>query len=450
MKKKILMLTGLLIILKFFIFAEENIKREQAEIFEKVLTLKEAIDLAINNNPEISIARHEQMAVKNKEKQAQATLMPRIAFYADYTNYKDSQRLIQARYNGEPGVFSHDIISAGITGQIPVFDRGRIKNDMLYFRDLSESARYRFERIKQEVCVSAASVFYSILAQQNYIESLRFSLKTMQEHLTRTKKLIEAQKAARVDALRVEVRVADIRERLVREENKLVILYQTLCRLIGLKDVREKLKLQGQLEKEIADLPKIEDMISKALKQRPDYQSIAMELESQEKRVRSVKSELSPTINLQAVYGYKWAINPISDSRGENQQDNASIRLTIDLPVFDGGRIRARIREEEEKLAVINERLRKLELQINLEVQSAISNIISSRERLITMEKIIEQARESLKIERQKYDMEKGTIIDVLDAQSALLEAETGYFRALVDFNISRLQLYLATGENVL
>ncbi|MCM8815512.1 MAG: TolC family protein, partial [Candidatus Omnitrophica bacterium] len=105
MKKKILMLTGLLIILKFFIFAEENIKREQAEIFEKVLTLKEAIDLAINNNPEISIARHEQMAVKNKEKQAQATLMPRIAFYADYTNYKDSQRLIQARYNGEPGVF---------------------------------------------------------------------------------------------------------------------------------------------------------------------------------------------------------------------------------------------------------------------------------------------------------------------------------------------------------
>jgi outer membrane protein len=90
--------------------------------------------------------------------------------------------------------------------------------------------------------------------------------------------------------------------------------------------------------------------------------------------------------------------------------------------------------------------LRRLELQVRLEVETALLNITSARERIEAAGKALTQAEESLRIEREKYDLGKGTIIDVLDAQSALLDAQTNYYRALADLNIAHASLALATG----
>ena len=64
------------------------------------------------------------------------------------------------------------------------------------------------------------------------------------------------------------------------------------------------------------------------------------------------------------------------------------------------------------------------------------------------MQKSIEQAEESLRIEREKYELGKGSITDVLDAQAALLEAQTVYYNALADYNSSVAQWRLAIGED--
>jgi outer membrane protein TolC len=82
-----------------------------------------------------------------------------------------------------------------------------------------------------------------------------------------------------------------------------------------------------------------------------------------------------------------------------------------------------------------------------LDVETALLNIHSSQERIEAIQKAVEQGQESLRIERQKYELGKGAIVDVLDAQSALLESQTSYFRALADFHTALAQLRLATGE---
>jgi outer membrane protein TolC len=43
----------------------------------------------------------------------------------------------------------------------------------------------------------------------------------------------------------------------------------------------------------------------------------------------------------------------------------------------------------------------------------------------------------------------KGAIVDVLDAQDALLESQTSFYRALADYNIAVAQLHLAVGEEM-
>ena len=107
------------------------------------------------------------------------------------------------------------------------------------------------------------------------------------------------------------------------------------------------------------------------------------------------------------------------------------------------------IREEISVLAAAQERLRKLNLQVRQEVETAILDVDSSSERVKATEKAIEQARESLRIETLKYNLGAGTITDILDAQTALLLTETTYYRALADFRTALARLKLAVGGNL-
>jgi len=80
-------------------------------------------------------------------------------------------------------------------------------------------------------------------------------------------------------------------------------------------------------------------------------------------------------------------------------------------------------------------------------VEIARAEMASARERTEATAKAVEQARESFRIIREKYDLGKGVIVDVLDAQAALVLAETTYARALADLAVSDARRKLATGE---
>ncbi|MGQ9621524.1 MAG: TolC family protein [Bacteroidales bacterium] len=190
------------------------------------------------------------------------------------------------------------------------------------------------------------------------------------------------------------------------------------------------------------------ELIGTALKNRKDYRATQLNLQAQEKTVNAARAARWPTISLLGSYGTRWAVEPNVYPQGTHNMENVGrIGIALDLPVFDGKRIDAKIREEQAKLFAIKERLRKFEQQISLEIESAILNINSSRERIYALEKFIQQAEETLRIERLKYQLGKGAIIDVLDAQSALVEIQTNYYRALADYHVALSQLKLAIGE---
>jgi outer membrane protein TolC len=122
------------------------------------------------------------------------------------------------------------------------------------------------------------------------------------------------------------------------------------------------------------------------------------------------------------------------------------VGVIADIPLFEGGQIDARVRQEQARLSAARYRLRELKLQIRLDVETAILNLRSARERIQATESAVGLAQESLRIERQKYDLGRGSITDVLDAQSALLDSQTNYFRAWADYDTGTAQLALAVG----
>jgi outer membrane protein TolC len=252
--------------------------------------------------------------------------------------------------------------------------------------------------------------------------------------------LLNAQKAAKVDLLRTEVRLADIEQQLLRERNVLNIQHDLLANLLGLGQQDEYLEIEGELT-QVVFSTSIDRRIKSAFKNRQDYRSLESRANAQQKRLNIAKAGRLPEISFQASYGNQWD----ADSSRNNEVGQVGVLLV--MPLFEGGRINARVRRERSRLRVQKEGMRKLQLQIQLELKTAISNIESTDARIAVTQKAVKQAKESLRIEREKYDHGKGAIVDVLDAQSAMLKSQKNHYRALAEYNTSLAQYNLAMGE---
>lgn len=430
----------------------------KAEAPAGALSLERALTIALKNNPEVAANVWDVSTAGAKVDQAKAARWPKLTYEANYLKYLNTRPLYESRFQGERRLYSAQQSRGDLILKFPLFAGGRIINEIKASELTRLAEENRLSRTKDELVFNVSSTFYGILSQEKVIDSVRFSLKAMQEQQQKVAKMVEVAKAAPVDLLRTEVRVADLVQSLEKETNILEIQKRLLANLMGLDFSTTSLKITGTLTfEQVSYQP--EPLVAQALEQRPDFRAARDRLASQARKVDVARAGHWPTVDLVGSYGYRGSgvvgvyddRDPTSaTNRGPFYDDDGNLGVTLSLPVFEGGRITSKVREEISALAAAQERLRKLNLQIVQEVETAILDVNSSSERVKSLKKAIEQAQESLRIETLKYNLGAGTVIDVLDAQAALLFTETTYYRALADFRTAQARLKLAVGGNLL
>lgn len=403
-------------------------------------TLQECLEAAMKNNPDIGRASWESEAADADSDVARSKLQPALKLSAGYLHSIDPQSIIKARRVGDPLPFENDVFSADLGLSYPIHTGKRLEKKAQAARLKANSQNKILEFTRDELTYLVTTVFYNILGQKEIIGSLRFSHQTLLEHQKRVNDLFSAKKAAKVDLLRTDVRIAELHQRLIREENALRVLYCQLLNLMGEMNLAQDIAVSGDLE--ISDMPQnFNNAYETALHNRQDYQSLKLRLDAQRKMLFAARSERQPEVALRASYGNRWP-----GRRDLGSEEVGEVYLMASMPIFDGGMISANIRREQAILKAQEESLRKLVLKIRLDVETAISNLNSASAREEVSEKAVEQADESFRIEREKYQHGKGSILDVLDAQNALLDAQTNNFRAKAEFRIALAAYHMATG----
>ena len=406
------------------------------------ISLHKAIEIALANNPALAAEKGEVAAAAARKDAAVSRALPKISARTSYTGYVNEQPLVSIGGNPQGQAFSDEISSARLLLDMPLFTSGRISSGIRAAKLQRKASSQNLARTGNQLVFDVSSVFYGILSQRQVIDSLQASRKALQEHLKDVKNLIDNDKATKVDRLRTEVRLANVREELARARNRLKIKRHTFRNLLGLEYSGKNLNLVGELRFTKRTPPSFKKVLKKAYQNRKDYKAAKREVEAKAKRVDAARAERWPSLGLEAVYGERRDVNDTSTA-----EDVGSVGVALTIPIFEGGLISADIREQKAELTAARESLRKLRLQVRLDVQTALSNLESARERVRATEKAVAQGKESLRIERLKHRVGEATISDVLDAQADLLESQTNYYRALADYNTASAELDLAIGR---
>ena len=118
--------------------------------------------------------------------------------------------------------------------------------------------------------------------------------------------------------------------------------------------------------------------------------------------------------------------------------------MTLSLPLFDRS-LYADLSRESVQMERASQRLVAADNQIGLDVSNAVASVTESRNRVSATEKAVAQGEESFRIEKVKYDTGAGSMVDLLLAQAASINAVANYTQALFDYNAAVVAYRRAT-----
>lgn len=411
------------------------------------LSLEEALDVALLQNPAILKSQKDIEATHGVIIQTKAVVLPRLRAFGNYSFNGGNAEFALAP--GQPSqTFQQDHgWGAGIRLEQSIYEGGRMRSAFRSARHLREQAVQQHRSVLNNTLLEVRTTYYDTLLAAEQIVVNEKSVSLLEKELEDARRRYEAGTVPRFDVLRAEVQVANAKPRVSRARNSWRIAKNNLATLLGYDlptNIWENIPLQlsGRLEREPfdADLPKA---LAQAIENRPELAIVRHSRELAREEIVQARSGYKPSIQLFG--GYEGRDVSFKDDLGVTM-DGWVAGAQANWNLFDGLNAQGKVREARARKEQADVDEADTTRRIELEVRTAYSSFIEAREVLDATEKVVEQAEEAVRLATSRYGAGTGTQLDVLAAETSLTEARTTQNVALRDYAVALAQLERAVG----
>ena len=448
--KRIYLLALLFFAVSFFPPLLSSAAADQNTSLPEPLSMAEAIQIAVEQNPEIKAARFQMDAVKSNSLKSQSGFYPQLNFSQSFNRTtnpmwafgtKLNQSVItQADFNpvslNDPDAINNFASTFALSWSI--YKGGRTKLGWEQAKQNLSIASLTLERTRQNVIARTAAAYVGLVLAQKNIMVIKQALETATANLKMIQSRYDSGFVVKSDLLRAKVRMADLEQQYLLAKSRFKIGEAMLNASMGSGDANPLNPVTPlSIDSEISET--IDNWINMALSKRPEMENLRLEEEIAKKEVEKSRAGHYPDVNL--IGNYEINSEDFSDSA-----DNYTLGAVVRVNIFSGNRISEETKAAKSMLSRVQEMQKSLELGIKVQAREAFLKAKSARERIRVAKIAVSQAEEGLRIVKNRYNNGLLTIIHLLDAELARQQANTNYFKSLHDYKVARIELALASG----
>jgi len=310
-----------------------------------------------------------------------------------------------------------------------------------------DSAYFAFRNILDQLIATVKTQFYQIVVNRELVSVNEQSVHLLEAQLKDQQNRFEAGTVPRFNVLQAEVALYNQLPQLITAQNNLRIAKIVLAKTLGL-DFQPRRGESPPLEV-VGEMPYIPRTISLAnaielgKERRPFLKQARANVLNQKEQVRAAAGQWLPTITTTG--GGEWISSPINSSWHDISKGWLAT-VQGSLPIWDSGAIAGQVIQQRALLFEAKNTYDDDVRQVELEVQTAYSNLQQNQELIKSQEKNVEQAEEALRLAKARLDAGAGVQLDVLNAQVQLLTAQSTRLQALFGYNSSLAEFDRATG----
>lgn len=398
----------------------------------RTLTLEECVALGLARDPGTEIARQNLAAAQQRVIEARAGLYPSFKVSAGYT------------YTGSSGAAAAggpDLFDTRIAVRQLLYDGGQTSHLVAGARLGIGSQESDLLRTRLDAVFGIRSAFFEVLRRRDLAEVARGALQSSERHAGQAQELYREGLAPRSDVIKADVQVSNARLEIIRADNALLLAKAALSAAMGLPVTTEFQVAEPELLTGAPALS-LQEALAAAPALRPELAAVKARQEAAAAAVRQARSGLNPTVGVDAFYGLQGDDVLPEDTKW-------SVGLSIGIPLFERRVVRSRVSQAEAGRSGLQALEAQVLRAIELEVQQAWLLVQEARERQSVTKKIREQAEEDTRVSEGRYQEGLGTMLEVIDARTALTQAGTNAVIARYDSALARARLDRALGREV-
>ena len=409
------------------------------------LTLQKAIDIALAENPTIRVADKEIQLKENAQKEAWMALLPEVT-----ANASLQHTLIAAemKLSGNSFKMGRDGVNTGNVSaalNVPVFAPAVYQAMKLSKEDIllaQEKARgSRLDLVNQ-----VTKAYYHVLLAQDSYDVVQKAYNTSKQSYDVVEQKFNVGKVSEYDKISAAVQMRSMNSSLVSTKNALSLVKLQLKVLMGINpdlDVNIVDKLENyQNEMLLSEVT----AVTNELQNNSTLKQLDLNKSMLERNLKIQRTNFMPTIafsltgQYQSLYNDNWKVWDYEWS------PSASFTFAVSIPIFKASNW-TKLKSTKIQLSQMTDSRLNTERSLLMSVQSYRNNMASSIAQMESNKTAVEQADKAVTISAKRYEVGRGTILELNQSQVALTQAQLTYVQSIYEYLTNKSDLNYTLGR---
>jgi len=410
------------------------------------LTLQDALARAQTNVPQLLAAVSDANAAHEDIQQARAATRPSLSVKSDYLGTQGNGVFASGRFVTNDGV--HVYREWAVVHQD--FTAAATRTGIRRAEEAEVAARARLEITRRGLAVTVTRAYYALLSAQRKYATAQQALDEAKRYFDISQNLERGGEVAKSDTVKAELQVS-AQEQAFREAKLAMDNARLDLAVMLFQDFNQNFNVVDDLAL-APSLPAITEIQTMAERQNPDLQAANSALRGAGLDVKLARQAYLPSLTADLAYGIEANAFALHSTVAADPQKgpvpNLGYFLTVSLnvPVWDWGSRSSKVRQAVLKRNQASVELSATQRTLIRNLQGFYQEALTAREQVDSLQHSVDLASESLRLNALRYQAGEATILELVDAQSTLIQARNAFVDGLSRYRLAVANLQTLTG----
>ena len=407
------------------------------------LTLDKAIELALSENPTMKVAEKEIELKEVSKTEAWQNLLPTVSLTGSVTYNIKVAEIKTSMGSFKMGMDDSNTWNGALQVSLPLYAPAVYQTMSLTKSDL-QLAVEKSRGSKIDLVNQVTKAYYQLMLAQDSYNVLNENYKLAETNFNIVNAMYEQGRVSEYDKISAEVQKNSAWPSVISGKNAVEIAKLQLKVLMGITaDV--DLIIDDNLKNHEAEMAMATDQ-EIDLTNNSTLRQIDMQGELLNKQRRLLKTSYLPTLALVGSYQYQSMSNTNWEVHNYNWSNASSLTLSLSIPIFKASN-QTQLKSNKIQQYQLAETRINTERMLGMQAQSYIDNMTKSAEQLQSNKNAVELAQKGLEISQKRYDVGRGTILELTNSQVSLTNVKLSYNNTIYDYLIAKSELNKVLGK---
>ena len=410
------------------------------------LTLDRALEIALSDNPTIKVAEEEIALKKVTHKETWQNLLPQASIDGTWNHTISAAQMNLGGQSFKMGMDNSNTVSGVLNISLLIFAPSVYKAMSMTKTDI-ELAVEKSRASKLDLVNQVTKGYYQLMLTQDSYDVLQKSYKLAEDNYNIVNAKYQQGTVSEFDKISAEVQMRSIKPNVISAGNAVTLSKLQLKVLMG---------VTADVDIEIADnLGNYEtELFANELNQpaanlnnNTTMKQLDLNRKMLNQNIKSLRTNFMPTLGMNYSYQYQSLYNEDWNILDYNWSGSSALMFTLSIPLYKASNF-TKLKSNRIQIRQLEQNRLDTERKLNMQITSYQNNMAASSEQVVSNRENVMQAQKAVQIAGKRYEVGKGTVLELNTSQVQLTEAELTYNQSIYDYLVAKADLDQVLGKD--